>query len=222
MKNIKIIWYKAIQSLLLLFGFFVTKVNAQVIPFGVLHTDKTVISSQPPAVGNFYEGGIIFYIFKSGDPGYVAGETHGLIAAKKWLDSGSGYGATWWNGNYQFIADTGTGLGNGQTNTTKIIAIQGSGTNAASLCDSYVIIVGGITYDDWYLPSITEFSLLYSKKGIINATALANGGRDDLAGWHWTSSDREVTLAYVNDISRNKLAALDKKINLWVRAIRSF
>ena len=33
--------------------------------------------------GDAYQGGIIFYIFKKGDMGYVAGEVHGLIAATK-------------------------------------------------------------------------------------------------------------------------------------------
>ena len=28
-----------------------------------------------------YQGGIVFYLFQEGDPGYVAGEVHGLIAA---------------------------------------------------------------------------------------------------------------------------------------------
>ena len=32
-------------------------------------------------VGDFYGGGVVFYIFVEADAGYIAGETHGLIAA---------------------------------------------------------------------------------------------------------------------------------------------
>ena len=36
-----------------------------------------------PKVGDFYGGGVVFYILQEGDAGYVSGETHGLIAALK-------------------------------------------------------------------------------------------------------------------------------------------
>jgi hypothetical protein len=44
-------------------------------------------------VGDSYGGGVVAYIFKHGDAGYKANETHGLIAAKKDLSDGE----TWDN-----------------------------------------------------------------------------------------------------------------------------
>ena len=37
--------------------------------------------NDPRVVGDFYGGGVVFYIFESGDTGYVEGETHGLVCA---------------------------------------------------------------------------------------------------------------------------------------------
>lgn len=42
-------------------------------------------------VGDSHGGGKVAYIYRSGDRGYVAGQAHGLIAAKEDL----GYGYTW-------------------------------------------------------------------------------------------------------------------------------
>lgn len=44
-------------------------------------------------IGDNYGGGKVAYIFRQGDPGYVAGQTHGLIAAKGDLS----YNDTWNN-----------------------------------------------------------------------------------------------------------------------------
>ena len=39
-------------------------------------------TNSPTSVGQSYGGGIIAYIFKAGDPGYLTGQIHGLIAYK--------------------------------------------------------------------------------------------------------------------------------------------
>jgi hypothetical protein len=44
-------------------------------------TESFNTSSPPVVLGANYGGGIVIYLFTSGDAGYVAGETHGLIGA---------------------------------------------------------------------------------------------------------------------------------------------
>ena len=40
-------------------------------------------TEEAAVVGDVFGGGIVFYIQQPGDPGYTAGETHGLIASKQ-------------------------------------------------------------------------------------------------------------------------------------------
>ena len=55
---------------------------------------------------------------------------------------------------------------------------------AAKVCDDYAIIVGGVTYDDWFLPSKDELYKLYLNKDKI-------GGFTD--AWYWSSSENWLT-----------------------------
>ena len=116
----------------------------------------------PLAVGMLHGGGRIFYVFQPGDPGYVANETHGLIAAM--VDQSSGI--RWNNGSNITTGATGTAIGTGLSNTNTIITIQGAGSYAAKICADYTVTVGQVTYDDWYLPSIDELNRMYANIGV--------------------------------------------------------
>ena len=116
----------------------------------------------PIAVGDVYGGGRVFYIFQSGDLGYVAGQTHGLIAATVNQSSG----IRWNNGSNITTGATGTAIGTGLSNTNTIITIQGAGSYAAKICADYTVTVGQVTYDDWYLPSKDELNKMYANIGI--------------------------------------------------------
>ena len=128
-------------------------------------------------VGDAYQGGKVAYILKPLDAGYVAGQTHGLIAAL--ADQSSGI--AWSNLPSTRVGLTGTAIGTGRSNTASIVAQPGSASSAALLCDR--LVEGG--YSDWYLPSQDELSMLYANQAMIGgfATEWAAGSV------YWSSSE---------------------------------
>lgn len=129
-------------------------------------------------------GGKVAYIFQSGDPGYVAGETHGIIASiDEWT-------ARWGCPGTTISGSNGTGLGTGSQNTIDIIAGCTSAGIAAQLCADYSVTTGGITYSDWHLPSITELQRILANRASI-------GGFNSPYILYWSSSQNGSTQAYV-------------------------
>jgi len=94
--------------------------------------------------GMIYQGGIIFYVDKSGK--------HGLIAATDI----EGYNIVWSKEDIK-IGGTTEKVGSGRNNTERIVKKLGDGVYAAKLCDDLVLN----DYDDWFLPSRDELCLLY-------------------------------------------------------------
>ena len=151
-----------------------------------------------------YQGGKVAYILHPNDPGYIEGETHGLIAAP----SDQSTGIKWYNGSYITTTAYGNEIGTGNANTIAIVNAQGAGSYAARLC--YDLDLGG--YNNWYLPSDEELSKILSNKAAIG------GFVDD---YYWSSTENSDTNAWASD-SENSGWAAGKEETLRVRAVHSF
>lgn len=157
------------------------------------------------AIGQSYQGGIIAYIFVSGDSDYVAGQTHGLIATTSNQSTGAQWGCSGTS-----IAGTSTALGTGLANTTAIVNGCTSSISAAALCNN--LSSGG--YSDWYLPSRDELIKLYTNRASI-------GGFNNVS--YWSSSQVGTTTAWsINFNTGTSSSTSTKSTLMYVRAIRKF
>ena len=178
--------------------------------------DARITALEPPAVGDLYQGGVVFYIFEDGETGYIAGETHGLIAAV--ADESSG--KRWYNGSYVTTGATGTAIGTGSANTDAIINVQGATETsyAAGLARAYT----GGGYTDWFLPSKDELNKMFSYKAVINTTATANDGSNFATNNYWSSTEHDDNDAWYQNFGSGSQTNNLKFYALNVRAVRAF
>lgn len=163
----------------------------------------------PPAalaIGQAYEGGIIAYIYKSGDPGYVAGQTHGLVASSSDLCSGPTWSPTnAVNGSHVLVDYTSTALGTGNHNTSIIAGFYGPGLSyAARVCFDFHYGSSGSSSGnlyDWYLPSKDELHKLYLSKDIIGGFS---------SNEYWSSSEYDSQYAWAQNFANGSQHNIDK------------
>ncbi len=175
--------------------------NSAGTSYGSVQPFTTLASSL--AIGQSYQGGIIAYIFQSGDSGYIAGQTHGLIATT----SNQSTGAQW--GCSGTSISTSLTFGTGQTNTISIVNGCSTSSIAARICND---LVSGV-YSDWYLPSYFELEKLYINRTIIGGFSNTN---------YWSSSQSATTTAYSLNFSTGAGASTSKTSAVYVKAIRKF
>lgn len=177
-------------------------------PGSMSAADKTKLDGLAvPAhtIGESYGGGIIFYLDASGQHGLIAATTDQSTAVQ------------WFPGAYVSTTAFASSVGGGDGNTSLIVFNHGAGTYAAVLC--YDLNTGG--FDDWYLPSKYELSLMYNNIGQGNLLGLGNvGGFANM--YYWSSTEYLSNLSWMVDFTDGDIGYGNKLNNYYLRAIRAF
>jgi hypothetical protein len=154
-------------------------------------------------------GGYIFYDKGSYSNGWRYLEVAPLSteAQKEWGSYGT------------LIGGTGTGIGTGQSNTTKIVTWLNSHPEtdrAAQLCDA-LVVNNGVTYSDWFLPSKDELNLMYTNLKVFGVSGFADYS-------YWSSSEVSADNAWYQNFSNGSQYHYfnSKPFTFRVRAVRAF
>ncbi|WP_343632052.1 hypothetical protein [Fluviicola sp.] len=187
------------------------------------HTDSTDIAAMGYVaglvkyeVGDFAQGGVVFYVDETGQ--------HGLVVAKNDLPT-----VRWFAGTYGKTRGDGNGIFAGAANTVIVIGAQVSigddgDPYAAATCNELQITEGATTYSDWYLPTPAELELLGLNYTIVDATATANGGTNLLTSPYWSSKEASNTDANAVVITPGgtSVLSINKAATFNIRAMRRF
>ena len=136
-----------------------------------VYSDKQ-ISFRTPAIspyriGQFYAGGLVFYIDTTGNHGLVCNTTD------------IGDSIAWHIGSNDALVAAGTAIGTGINNTDSIVAhYSKDSANAAWICKNYT----GGGYTDWFLPSKDELNLM-------RQNLYAHGYGNWSGATYWSSSE---------------------------------
>jgi len=154
--------------------------------------------------GKEYQGGLIFYI--DTDTGT------GLVAAKE----DQGLNIMWGCQSSVIDGADGEAVGSGQQNTLDIIAGCNETEIAAKLCQDFILD----SYEDWFLPSKDELTLMYSNLH-------QNNHGDFIMTQYWSSTEAPgFGLAWVRDFGLGIEFMNSKDASLFsfvgVRAVRVF
>jgi uncharacterized protein (TIGR02145 family) len=182
----------------------------------------TPAAAATPKIGDFYQGGIVFYIAPTPtDLNSDGVEDIGLICA---IDN---QGAIIWNGGSQVdvLNARATDISAGSSNTDAIITTQGGtpATYASGLAKAY----DGGGFNDWFLPSIDGLEEMYINQDIINTASEANGGAALGDTYIWSSTQYTNINAWVIGFGACHRCGGTIKTNntnniLNVRAVRAF
>ena len=173
---------------------------------GITYSDVQNFITTPqdfPEVGNYNQGGIVFYIDETGEHGLVAA-TEDLASTYEW----GCYGTT-------ISGADGAAIGTGNQNTLDIVAGCSETTIAAS--EASAVSLNG--FSDWYLPSKDELVEMYNTVG--------NGGPEGNIGgfsnnWYLSSSEDSNNGAWTVNFNDCVTYNSNKYDTYRVRVIRAF
>jgi len=164
--------------------------------------DGTCTYSFSGAIGDTYQGGIVFWLDGNGG---------GLIAAPSDQSSGAQWGCHGTN----LVGAGGTAIGTGTQNTIDIINANCTSTNgsptAADICAN--LTLGG--YSDWFLPSKDELNEMYLNKAAI-------GGFASTYTYYFSSTEIDDYAAWTQVFPNGSQYYSNKDFNYSVRAVRAF
>ena len=167
----------------------------------------SLMSSSSPTymIGDFVQGGVVFWVSASG--------AHGKVVSI--YDVGT---VPWSNITGNIGASARSDI-NGAGNTVAIMMQSGHTSSAARHCAD--LGYGG--YDDWYLPSKDELDDVYTNRVAIDSTATANGGENFVSDYYWSSTEETSSDAWQQDFLDGTQSGDDKGSSTGrVRAVRAF
>ncbi len=158
-------------------------------------------------IGQFYEGGYIFYLDSTGLNGLVCAPTD--VGSFPW-------------GCFTFVPGTDTSIGSGQSNTSIMVnACSQTNATAARVCSDWVY--NG--FDDWFLPSQNELQLVYRNLVISGITTFSS----QTAGPpYWTSNQVPLGFPWSSGsgvwvhMGDGHASMNAKQVPQGVRAVRAF
>lgn len=178
-------------------------INSAGVSYGKQISFRTPAIS-PYSIGQFYAGGLIFYIDTTGN--------HGLVCDT--IDLGDSI--QWHLGSNDTLVAGSAAVGFGLSNTDSIVIHYSSdSTNAAWVCKNYT----GGGYTDWFLPSKDELNL-------VRQNLFARGYGTWSAATYWSSSEcidaQGRYYAWAQYFSNGYQYYFKQYFPLNVRAVRAF